>query len=233
MPQCGTTLCVVNRDVERHATTNWSFLMPIRVHCPECGEQLLAGDDRIGKNSTCPKCRTKFPVRAEQEPAQVAAEDDEDDDGEGGGGGIPLPSGEGDKYADLVDMTAMVDIVFFLLVFFMITTASGVLSCIDMPKPKQDGAASSSKRPSDFDQDSECVTVRIDEQNRIFIDDVEYPTEADLHNRLYNLRPQAKKLLVKAHGNSHNGTYVMVQDLGYEIGFEEFLLSVAKEEEPQ
>lgn len=206
--------------------------MPVRVHCSECGEPLLAGDDRIGKNSTCPKCRTKFPVRAEQEPAEAVAEDEGDE--EGGGGGIPLPSGKGDEYADLVDMTAMVDIVFFLLVFFMITTASGVLSCIDVPKPKQDGAASSSKRASDFDQDSECVTVRIDEQNRIFIEDVEYPTEADLHNRLLISRnAQAKKLMVKAHGDAHTGVYVMVQDLGNELGFEEFLLSVAKEEEAQ
>ena len=206
--------------------------MPIRVHCPECGESLLAGNDRIGKNSTCPKCRTKFPVRAEQEPAELVTEEEGDE--EGGERGIPLPSGKGDEYADLVDMTAMVDIVFFLLVFFMITTASGVLSCIDMPKPKQDGASAPSKRASDFDQDSECLTVRIDEQNRLFIDDVEYPTEADIHNRLFIARnANAKKLMVKAHGNAHTGVYVMVQDMGRDIGFEEFLLSVTKEEEPQ
>ena len=206
--------------------------MPVRVQCPECGEQLLAGDDRIGKNSTCPKCRTKFPVRAENESAEVEDETEEEEDE--GGGGIVLPASDNGKYEDLVDMTAMVDIVFFLLIFFMITTVSGVLSCIGMPPPKQDGAPAAAKRAADFDQDSECVTVRIDEQNRIFIDDVEYPTEADLHNRLFIARnAQAKKLMVKAHGNAHNGTYVMVQDLGYEIGFEEFLLSVAKEEEPQ
>jgi biopolymer transport protein ExbD len=208
--------------------------MPLRVQCPQCGEQLLAGDDRIGKNSTCPKCRTKFPVRPANEPAEIANELEDTEDEEGESGGIVLPAGDDGKYEDLVDMTAMVDIVFFLLVFFMITTASGVLSCIEMPKPKQDGAPSSAKRASDFDQDSDCVTVRIDEQNRIFIDDVEYPTEADLHNRLLVSRnASAKKLLVKAHGNAHNGVYVMVQDLGREVGFEEFLLSVAKDEEPQ
>ena len=207
--------------------------MPVRVLCPECGKHLRVGDDRIGKNSTCPNCRTTFPVQTENESAAEVAEFEDDEDESDGGGGIVLPAGDDGKYEDLVDMTAMVDIVFFLLIFFMITTVSGILSCIGMPPPKQDGAPAAAKRAADFDQDSECVTVRIDEQNRIFIDDVEYPTEADLHNRLYNLRPQAKKLLVKAHGNSHNGTYVMVQDLGYEIGFEEFLLSVAKEEEPQ
>ena len=212
--------------------------MPVRVQCPQCGKQLLAGDDCIGKNSTCPRCRTKFPVRAEQEsPSKIAAsieeEEVEEEDEEESGGEAPLtpPGGEGDDFENLVDMTAMVDIVFFLLIFFMITTVSGVIACIGMPPPKQEGAAASSKRAADLDQDSECVTVRIDEQNRIFIDDIEFPTEADLRIRLKGTRPQAKKLLVKAHGNAHNGTYVMVQDLGYDLGFEEFLLSVAKEEE--
>ena len=42
----------------------------------------LAGDDRIGKNSTCPKCRTKFPVRPANEPAEIANElEDTEDDG--------------------------------------------------------------------------------------------------------------------------------------------------------
>lgn len=207
--------------------------MPVRVECPECGKQLLADDDRIGKNSTCPQCRTKFLVQADNETSEETEDFEDDEEESSSGGAIVLPASDDGKYEDLVDMTAMVDIVFFLLVFFMITTASGVLSCIGMPPPKQEGAATASKRAADLDQDSECVTVRIDEQNRIFIDDVEYPTETDLHNRLYSMRPQVKKLLVKAHGNSHNGTYVMIQDIGYEVGFEEFLLSVAKEEEPQ
>lgn len=208
--------------------------MPVRVQCPQCGKQLLAGDDRIGKNSTCPQCRTKFPVRAQDEPAAAVNEiEDEDEEESDGGGALALPPADDEKYQDLVDMTAMVDIVFFLLIFFMITSAAGIISCIGMPPPKQDGAAAASKRAADLDQDSECVTVRIDEQNRIFIEDIEYPTEADLKNRLFSARPQAKKLLVKAHGNAHNGTYVMVQDLGYDVGFEEFLLSVVKEDEPQ
>ncbi|MFM9960700.1 MAG: biopolymer transporter ExbD [Planctomycetaceae bacterium] len=223
--------------------------MPVRVQCPECGKQLIAGDDRIGKNSTCPQCRTKFPVRAaEHRPAadipdrtnipeeefDGSEEQLEDDENESGGDG-PLIATEADdgKYEDLVDMTAMVDIVFFLLIFFMLTSAAGVLSCVNLPAPKQEGAPAASKRPADLDQDSECVIVHIDDQNRIFIDEVPYPTESDLRDRLRSARVQAKKLLVKAHGNALNGTYVMVQDLGAELQFEEFLLSVAKEEEPQ
>lgn len=221
--------------------------MPIRVQCPECGKQLLAGDDRIGKNSTCPKCRTKFPVRAapdfteqadalEEDSAEVGFTNEEFGEEEShseSDGPLIATGGDDGKYQDLVDMTAMVDIVFFLLIFFMLTSAAGVLSCVDLPKPKQEGAPAASRRPADLDQDSECVTVRIDDQNRVFIEDVEYPTEADLRDRLRSARVQAKKLMVKAHGNALNGTYVMVQDLGAELQFEEFLLSVAKEEEPQ
>lgn len=186
-------------------------------------------DDELGDNATCTGCRAKLRVPRVSASADFDADDEPPPS-------APLISGGGDdkKYQDLVDMTAMVDIVFFLLIFFMITSAAGIISCIGMPPPKQEGATSSSRRSAaDLDQDSECVTVRIDNQNRVFIDDVEFPTEAEIRERLRSARTQARKLLVKAHGDAHNGTYVMVQDIGYELGFEEFMLSVAKDDEPQ
>ncbi len=39
------------------------------------------------------------------------------------------------KVEDLVDMTAMVDIVFFVLIFFMVTSMQGVFSSISLPAP--------------------------------------------------------------------------------------------------
>lgn len=203
----------------------------MRLQCPKCGTELFVDDDDSGAIVTCTGCRSK--LRAPATVSMGDSADDEEDSGEE----APLTIGGGgdEKYQDLVDMTAMVDIVFFLLIFFMITTASGILSCIAMPPPKQDGAATAPRRTAaDLDQDTECVTVRIDNQNRIFIEDIEFPTEADLRERLRGARAlQAKKLLVKAHGDAFNGTFVMVQDLGQELEFEEFMLSVAKEEEPE
>ena len=201
----------------------------MRLQCPKCGTELFVDDDDLDQIASCTGCRAKLRVPAQLQSADTGS-DEEPSYSE-----APLTGGGGDdgKYEDLVDMTAMVDIVFFLLIFFMITTVSGIISCIGMPAPKQEGAPAA-RRAADLDQDTECVTVRIDAQNRIFIDDIEFPTEADLHNRLKQARgAQAKKLLVKAHGDAFNGTFVMVQDMGYEIGFEEFMLSVAKEEEPQ
>lgn len=202
----------------------------MRLQCPKCGTELAVDDSHIEQVATCTSCRAKLRV-----PAAFAESFDEDEDEDGEEGEAPLTSGGESEDKDLVDMTAMVDIVFFLLIFFMITSATGIISCVTMPAPKRDNVtATARKTADDLEQDTECVTVRIDEQNRFFIEDVEFPTEADLRERLRGARAlQAKKLLVKAHGDAFNGSFVMVQDLGYEIGFEEFSLSVAKEEEPQ
>ena len=203
----------------------------MRLQCPQCGTELHVDDDNSNDVVLCTGCRAKLRVPATHQALESDADDDDSD------ADAPLFSGDNDegKYADLVDMTAMVDIVFFLLIFFMITTASGIISCINMPETKQEGAATASRRTAaDLDQDSECVVVRVDSQNRIFIDDVEFSNEADLRGRLRSaLALNAKKLLVKAHGDAFNGTFVMIQDLGYDLEFKEFMLSVAKEEEPQ
>ena len=200
----------------------------MRLQCPNCETEMLVEDDDRGRVVSCTSCRAK--LRAPLAPETDDSEDDEP------GEEAPLTGGGADdsEYADLVDMTAMVDIVFFLLIFFMITTVSGVLSCIDMPPTKQEGSAAASRRAADSDPDADTVVVRIDSQNRIFIDDLEFPTEADVRGRLRSARAlQAKKLHVKAHGDAFNGTFVMVQDIGHDLDFEAFMLTVAKEEEPQ
>ena len=62
------------------------------------------------------------------------------------------------KVEDLVDMTAMVDIVFFVLIFFMVTSMEGVYSSIKMPSPDPQKTASSGRRSvTDFESDKEYV----------------------------------------------------------------------------
>ncbi len=41
-------------------------------------------------------------------------------------------------YENLVDMTAMVNIVFFVLIFFMVTSMQKTFTAIEMPSPQQD-----------------------------------------------------------------------------------------------
>ena len=104
----------------------------MRLQCPKCGTELFVDDDDLDQIASCTGCRAKLRVPAQLQSADTGS-DEEPSYSE-----APLTGGGGDdgKYEDLVDMTAMVDIVFFLLIFFMITTASGILSCIGMPAPQ-------------------------------------------------------------------------------------------------
>ena len=93
------------------------------------------------------------------------------------------------KVEDLVDMTAMVDIVFFVLIFFMVTSMEGVYSSIKMPSPDPQKMASSGRRSvTDFESDKEYVIVRIDRENTVWLNDTEIQGEQELLVRLREVR---------------------------------------------
>jgi biopolymer transport protein ExbD len=153
------------------------------------------------------------------------------------GAAIP-PFGKKSKltdYGDLVDMTAMVDIVFFLLIFFMVTTMGGVYSSISVPSPetKKVSTSSGGKSVKDFEDDAEFVVVRIDENNGIMLEGEEVLGEQDLRSRLRALHdgPRAvSKMLVAGSGESQFETVVMVLDAGNDVGIAYPKLAVAEED---
>jgi len=136
-------------------------------------------------------------------------------------------------FEDLVDMTAMVDIVFFLLIFFMVTSMQGVFSSIDVPAPDpQKTAARGQKSANDFEKDKEFVVVRIDRDSAVWLDESEVQNEQDLRVRLHGLRQSSSppnKMLVLGSGEAKNGTVVMVLDAGNDAGMEELQLALDEE----
>jgi biopolymer transport protein ExbD len=134
---------------------------------------------------------------------------------------------------DLVDMTAMVDIVFFVLIFFMVTSMEGVYSSIDMPSPDPQKTASSGKRSvSDFESDKEYVVVRIDRDNILWLNDVEVNSQQELLVRLREIRQSnsgSNHLLVLGNSEAKHGTVVQVLDAGSDVGMEEVQLAVDDE----
>ena len=134
---------------------------------------------------------------------------------------------------DLVDMTAMVDIVFFVLIFFMVTSMEGVYSSIDMPSPDPQKTASSGKRSvSDFESDKEYVVVRIDRDNTLWLNDVEVASQQELLVRLRELRQNnagTNHMLVLGNSEAKHGTVVQVLDAGSDVGMEEVQLAVDDE----
>lgn len=139
-----------------------------------------------------------------------------------------------ESHENMVDMTAMVDIVFFLLVFFIMTSILAMTSSIAMPVPKQEtnqaSGAKSSKTVTDIQEQGESLTVKVDGENKISIEGIEIPSEQDLLIRLRAEKAKYKKMLVMGHANATHGTIVMVMDAGNDVGFESLMLSVVDEE---
>jgi biopolymer transport protein ExbD len=134
---------------------------------------------------------------------------------------------------DLVDMTAMVDIVFFVLIFFMVTSMEGVYSSIDMPSPDPQKMASSGKKSvSDFESDKEYVIVRIDKDNTLWLNDSEVSGEQELLVKLREIRQGASapnRMLVLGNSDATHGNVVMVLDAGSDAGMEDVQLAVDDE----
>jgi len=138
-------------------------------------------------------------------------------------------------FEELIDMTSMVDIVFFLLIFFLVTSMKTIDSSIPMPSPDQKKAASAQpKTLSEIDADEGQIVVRIDQNDTIFVEGAEVRSERDLLFKLRELKLGAgrpDKLLVIGHGDASHGTAVMILDAGRDVGIEQVRLAVADEQE--
>ncbi len=134
---------------------------------------------------------------------------------------------------DLVDMTAMVNIVFFVLIFFMVTSMEGVYSSIEMPSPDPQKMASSGKKSvTDIQSDKEYVVVRIDKENTLWVNDTEVSSQQELLHKLREIRQAASppnRMLVLGNSEAKHGKVVEVLDAGSDVGMEEVQLAVDDE----
>lgn len=195
--------------------------MLIEFECISCGKPLAVPETAAGRRARCPNCRTTLSVPESSADHDDDDHDDEDDHDEG----IHKPPKK--EYHDLVDMTAMVDIVFFLLIFFLMTSLYTLKPAIPMPRPEQAGAGSSSSSSSDGDSDT--VTVRIDEKDVVHVDDVMMASDRDLRDKLADLArsgPGSKTLKINGSPDASHGTLVMVMDAGAAAGMAKVQLSI-------
>jgi biopolymer transport protein ExbD len=206
--------------------------MKIRVLCNHCGKKLSAPAEQAGKQARCPGCGAIITVPAEVPPDEVVPSDGPSGPSapvRGVGGNPPCAPrppaqplitkrAQGPDH-DLIDMTAMVDIVFFLLIFFMVTSMHSLQSSISLPtpeaKPETSGAVVVSAA-------AEQVVVQIDADDTIAVDGEEVPSRQELIARLRDAEHDS--LLVTASGEAMHGTVVMVLDAGSDAGMEQIRL---------
>jgi biopolymer transport protein ExbD len=212
--------------------------MSIRFKCKLCGKKLSAKPQLSGRKLKCPYCRAEVTVPAEDDPALIDAgtaastssahEDDPPTDS-------PLllfrPK---EKHEDLIDMTAMVDIVFFLLIFFMVTSMAPLEAVIDLPTPEApETAANSVQTVPDYANDPNMVVVTIDADNAVWVEDQEALSEPDLRSKLRAAVGDGDRdsMLIQGAADATHGKFVMVLDAGAAVGMKEILFSVEESAE--
>jgi biopolymer transport protein ExbD len=218
----------------------------IRFECDQCGKHVRASEKHVGRRAECPRCGAKLVVPEPMRDVPVVAER-EVDFVEALTGYAPPADYEADTedtqplmrpgpkadYEDLVDMTAMVDIVFFLLIFFLVTSMQSLDASIPMPVPQNEtGAPTAAAAPTPEAEDT--IVVNIDEEDRVWIDDQEMANEHDVVNKLVELRSgpgNPDKLMIVGNGNATHGTAVMVHDSANEAGMASIKLAIQERAE--
>ena len=190
--------------------------MTIRFHCPQCGKKLKAGDAAAGRKTICSGCGAKVTVPGEVEgtsgkvgqSSALFYEEELDDPSVM----VMANSSHGE---DLIDMTPMVDVVLFLLIFFLVTSVQALQAVIDMPTPQAVGAASKGRSISEYEQDPDFISVRIEDDDSIWVEDEQTFADQDLRVKLRAAaveRPRVPSVVVIGNAEASHGAAVRVFD---------------------
>ncbi|HEY4234299.1 MAG TPA: biopolymer transporter ExbD [Lacipirellulaceae bacterium] len=217
--------------------------MSIRYSCPNCDQPLVIPDELAGKRRKCPKCGAKFTVPLPDGTIPQSARPKRATSSAAAG---PSVTAEGKPPAtdhplllmrpfsahteNLVDMTAMVDIVFFLLIFFLVTSLQSVESVINLPAPQaSESGAGSVQTATDVTNDPKYLVVTIDEDDTVWVGDEKVFGEQALRAKLRDARKADSSksgMLVVGDADASHGTLVMVLDAGVDAGMKDLLFSV-------
>lgn len=123
---------------------------------------------------------------------------------------------------DLIDMTAMVDIVFFLLIFFLVTSLQSLESVMNLPTPQSgEPGVSTGKSVAELENDPNFITVRIEDDDSIWVENTQVFNDQELALKLRVARQESsspRSLLVIGDADSSHGTAVRVFDAGADAG---------------
>lgn len=211
----------------------------IRFPCSECGKKLKASEDLVGRKVQCSGCGAVLIVPGlahtdffdEQPPPHGSAPQgpdgapptDEEEPPEDPGVKFVVPHQHDDE-EEGIDLTAMVDIVFFLLIFFMVTSTISLQASIPLPTPESESA--SKGKPVQSVEQNDAIIVRVDKDDSIWVNGSEARTRQELLAKLREAKEGGGGgLTVMASGDAHEEAVVMALDAGTVEGFEQIKLS--------
>jgi biopolymer transport protein ExbD len=199
-----------------------------KTTCSNCGKEVQVATERPGVPKRCPACQAVVtgPRSSSERRAPVHHEQEEADAGDAFSKPLPKIDQE-----ELIDMTAMVDIVFFLLIFFLVTSMSTIHSSMPIPTPegnKEGGGGAQTM--NEIEASGDVIIVRINRDDQVEVDGIVIADLSDLPALFQKLRAKNGSqigLLVIGHSEASHGRAVTVLDAGYEAGMEKVRLAVS------
>jgi len=138
-----------------------------------------------------------------------------------------------ERKSDEFDLIPLVDCVFLLLVFYMITASYALQKMIDMAAPAADkkGTMQSVQAADDTGQSS--LVVQIDAANRVLIDDSPVPNLADVSDILRTKMngDQKNVLVIEADPHAFHETVVAITDAAKDLPFQHVRMAVKSADE--
>lgn len=208
--------------------------MKLRFRCPSCRRVLVADDRYAGAAFKCPRCRNAVRVPRPDEQKAVQARPATEDE-------APSQVKFAAKGAsdDEIDMTPMIDCVFLLLIFFLVTATFAMQKSLEIPPPERsETSARQARTIEELEADSDYVVVRVESDNTIFVEDSAAPSKQELLIKLREARNRQgsdgrspTSLLVLASGEAQHDTVVMALDAGNGVGMENVRLATVSDED--
>ena len=118
----------------------------------------------------------------------------------------PFGNSRDDEHDEQINLTPMLDVVFIMLIFFIVTATFGKEVGIDVNQPDQD-------KPKTIDPDKKSIVVRISNRDRITIAqrDVDWRSVRANIERLHAEAPEAP-VVIQAHPDSTTEAMIHVMD---------------------
>lgn len=215
--------------------------MSLRFHCEHCRRVLTADDRFAGARLKCPGCggTVIVPKAGETAAARSPAArrkrplDDEASQEP------PVTFGERPSEGDEVDMTPMIDCVFLLLIFFLVTASFALQKSIEIPPPELEHESAKARTVEEISEDEDYVIVRIDKDSTIWVNDSEVIGRQELLAKLRTARQTPateggrgpSNLVVMADGDARHESVVMALDAGNAVGMESVRLATVDDED--
>lgn len=193
---------------------------PASAPSPQAVAEWEPDEDDLDLDRPGPETRVNLPAARSHdydEPEVVDEEDDED-------GGVVSLRRAGPPKVEELDLAAMVDVAFQLVLFFLVTATTILYKTLEIPKPSgeppPEAVAQGRNRTLDDLQD-DFILVEIDPEGKIQID--REPVAADfgaLAERLRTAREKTdrKTMLLSADFSTPHRSAVLAYDVANEIG---------------